>query len=98
MATWTPDPTFYPSPKMAMGAPQEELAYVVIVNPKNDGRPDALGVMDVDPKSSDYGKVVGKMDLPSTGDELAPFWLERVQRVPVPEHAAPPRRAPLSAA
>ena len=43
VATWTPDPTFYPSPKMAMDAPQEELAYVVIVNPKNDGRPDALG-------------------------------------------------------
>ena len=23
MASWTPDPTFYPSPKMAMEAPQE---------------------------------------------------------------------------
>ena len=26
MATWTPDPTFYPSPKMAMDAPREALA------------------------------------------------------------------------
>ena len=29
--TWTPDPTFYPSPKMAMTAPREELAYVAVL-------------------------------------------------------------------
>ena len=34
MATWSPDPTFYPSPKMAMEAPREELAYVAILNPE----------------------------------------------------------------
>src|SRR6185312_15672122 len=28
MATWTPDPTFYPSPRLAARAPAETLAYV----------------------------------------------------------------------
>ena len=37
-----PDPTFYPSPKMAMQAPEEKLAYVVLLNPEGNGRPDAL--------------------------------------------------------
>ncbi len=73
MANWTPDPTFYPSPKMAMSAPQEELAYIVIVNPKEDGQPDALGVLDVNPQSSEYGQLVGRMELPSVGDELHHF-------------------------
>ena len=27
MSIWRPDPTFYPSPKMAMDAPAEKLAY-----------------------------------------------------------------------
>ena len=33
MALWKPDPTFYPSPKMAMQAPAERLAYVATINP-----------------------------------------------------------------
>ena len=73
MATWTPDPTFYTSPKKAMDAPQEEIAYVAIVNPKDDGRPDAVGVMDVNPESSDFGKVISRLDLPHSGDELHHF-------------------------
>ena len=32
MSIWRPDPTFYPSPKMAMDAPAEKLAYVAMVN------------------------------------------------------------------
>ena len=28
MATWKPDPSFYPSPRLAMKAPPEHLAYV----------------------------------------------------------------------
>ena len=67
MATWTPDPTFYTSPKKAMDAPQEEIAYVAIVNPKDDGRPDAVGVMDVNPESSSFGKVISRLDLPAFG-------------------------------
>jgi methanethiol oxidase len=46
-----PDPTFYPSPRMAMQAPREQLAYVVVLNPDGNGRPDVLAVMDVDPDS-----------------------------------------------
>ena len=41
-----PDPTFYPSPKMAMQAPPEKLAYVALINPKKSGAPDAIGVVD----------------------------------------------------
>ncbi len=34
---WQPDPTFYPSPKMAMEAPAEKLAYVAMLNPTAKG-------------------------------------------------------------
>jgi selenium-binding protein 1 len=52
MTLWRPDPTFYPSPKMAMQAPPETLAYVALLNPNGNAKPDALGVVDVDPGSS----------------------------------------------
>jgi selenium-binding protein 1 len=73
MTMLRPDPTFYPSPKMAMRAPQEQLAYVVVLNPDGNGRPDALAVMDVDPHSSTYNQVVGRVNMPGTGDELHHF-------------------------
>ncbi|MDQ5819719.1 MAG: selenium-binding family protein, partial [Actinomycetota bacterium] len=46
MAIWRPDPSFYPSPRMAMQAPREKLAYVAVLNPNaalngdGNGRPD----------------------------------------------------------
>ena len=46
-----PDPTFYPSPSMAMQSPPEKLAYVALINPTGTGAPDAIGVVDVDPGS-----------------------------------------------
>ncbi|MGH2458253.1 MAG: selenium-binding protein SBP56-related protein, partial [Chloroflexota bacterium] len=73
MALWRPDPTFYPSPRMAMEAPPEELAYVVTLNPTDDGRPDALGVLDVKPGSASYGRLISKVDMPNAGDELHHF-------------------------
>lgn len=73
MTTWRPDPTFYPSARMAMEAPREELAYVAILNPNGNGRPDALAVVDVNPRSSAYGQVVGRLNLPYIGDELHHF-------------------------
>ena len=73
MSMWRPDPTFYPSPKMAMQAPAEKLAFVAMLNGKNNGRHDALGVVDVDPASSGYGKIVGQVDMPNAGDELHHF-------------------------
>src|SRR5213592_1794228 len=68
-----PDPTFYPSPKLAMQAPPEKHAFVTLLNPKFKGRPDALTVVDVDPASSTYSQVVGQLDMPNVGDELHHF-------------------------
>ena len=73
MELWRPDPTFYPSPKLAGAAPPEKLAYVALLNPAHSGRPDAIGVVDVDPSSSTYGKIVGNVDMPNAGDELHHF-------------------------
>ncbi len=72
MAQWRPDPTFYPSPRYASEAPPEELAYVVMLNPTQE-RPDALGVVDVRPGSASYGRLVGKTDMPTLGDEVHHF-------------------------
>src|SRR3712207_8090933 len=73
MATLKPDPTYYPSPRMAMQAPPEEHAYTVVLNRDGNGCPDALAVMDVDPDSSTYNRVVGRVDMPNAGDELHHF-------------------------
>ena len=73
MALWKPDPTFYPSPRLAMQAPPEGLAYVAALNPKQDGRPDAMTVVDVAPDSPTYGKLVGRVEMPNAGDELHHF-------------------------
>jgi methanethiol oxidase len=56
-----------------MSAPQEKLAYVALLNGGNDGRHDALGVVDVDPASKDYAKIVDQLDMPNAGDELHHF-------------------------
>jgi selenium-binding protein 1 len=73
MATWRPDPTFYPSARMAMRAPRERIAYVALLNPQSNGRPDAMGVVDVDPASRTYGELIGRVDMPRAGDELHHF-------------------------
>src|SRR5438105_5419492 len=73
MSIWRPDPTFYPSPKMAMDAPAEKLAYVAMVSGKDNGLHDAMGVVDVDSESSGYGHLVGQVDMPHAGDELHHF-------------------------
>jgi selenium-binding protein 1 len=71
MAQWTPDPTFYPSPRLAGRAPAEKLAYVVQFDPERK-RADGLAVVDVDPRSSSYAQIVGKADL-AVGDETHHF-------------------------
>jgi selenium-binding protein 1 len=74
MALWKPDQTFYPSPRMAMSAPPEKLAYVVAFNPTpEDGRPDSMNVLDLDPASQSYGTIVGRTQMPNAGDELHHF-------------------------
>src|SRR5690606_10395489 len=73
MARWRPDPTFYPTPRMAMDAPPETLAYVVLSGRDGHGGSDAIGVFDTDPASPEYGRLVGKVELPSGGNELHHF-------------------------
>ena len=73
MVMWKPDPTFYPSPKMAMQAPPERLAYVATIAAGDTGRPDAMAVVDVDPRSPTHGQVVGRVEMPYAGDELHHF-------------------------
>ena len=70
--TMFPDPTFYPSPRLAAQAPAEKLAYVVTINPGRTG-PDALVVVDVDPASRSRGTIVGRVEMPNVGDELHHF-------------------------
>lgn len=52
------DPTFYPSAADAAAAPPETLGYVALL------APDAIAVVDLDPKSSAYGTIVGQWDAP----------------------------------
>ena len=73
MSLLRPDPTFYPSPRMAMQAPPETLGYVALINPRQTEVPDAFGVVDLDPESTSYGRLVGQTDMPHQGDELHHF-------------------------
>ena len=66
------DPTFYRSPLAAIAAPPERLAYVAAYDPAGQAK-DAMTVIDCDPSSSDYGKVVGWSELPTAGNELHHF-------------------------
>lgn len=73
MATWKPDPSFYPSPQMAMEAVPEELAYVALLAVRENGHTDAIGVVDTNPDSASYGRLVGKVDFPDADNELHHF-------------------------
>jgi selenium-binding protein 1 len=73
MARMLPDKTFYPSPAMASAAPPEALAYVALLAPEGNGKKDGLGVIDTDPASPDFGRLVGKVDFPHAGNELHHF-------------------------
>ena len=46
---------------------------MALINPLKDGRTDAIGVVDVDPDSTSYGRLVGQTDMPHAGDELHHF-------------------------
>jgi selenium-binding protein 1 len=72
MATWRPDPTFYPSPRMAMKAPPEKLAYVAEFDPERK-RADRLAVVDLDPRSASYARILARVDMPGAGDEVHHF-------------------------
>jgi selenium-binding protein 1 len=69
----TPDPSFYPSPGLAMQAAPERIAYVTLLNVGKNGKRDAMGVINVDPQSSAYGRFVGQVDFPNDDNELHHF-------------------------
>ena len=73
MARLRPDPSFYASPQLAMEAPAEELAYVALLAAGDNGRTDALGVVDTRRGSPSYGRLVGRTDFPQGGNELHHF-------------------------
>ena len=62
MSLLRPDSTFYPSPRMAMQSPPETLGYVALINPRRSGAHDAIAVVDLDPDSKSYGRLVGSPD------------------------------------
>ncbi len=67
-----PDPTFHASPRLAMEAEREHIAYTVLLSP-DGSRPDALAVVDVDPGSRTYGTMLYRLDMPHRGDEFHHF-------------------------
>jgi selenium-binding protein 1 len=73
MPTLLPDPTFYPTPRLAIEAPTETLGYVALLSSGENGAKDALGVVDTDPHSPHYGTLVGQLNLPTAGNELHHF-------------------------
>jgi selenium-binding protein 1 len=73
MPQWKPDPSFYPSPALAMQAEREKLAYVALLNSAGEGPSDGLGVVDVDPESPDYGRLIHTVEFPHSNNELHHF-------------------------
>src|SRR5262245_50032367 len=64
----------YASPAEAMKAPREKLAYVPALHAGTDvDKPDYMAVVDVDPTSKSYSKVIHRAAMPSVGDELHHF-------------------------
>ena len=70
--TIRPDPTFHATAKLAMEAPAEKYAYCLLLSP-DFSQPDGLAVVDVDPKSSHYSKIVHTVIMPNKGDEFHHF-------------------------
>jgi selenium-binding protein 1 len=62
MARLTPDPTLYPTVRDAIKSPPEDVAYVAALYVGTGvEEPDFLAVVDVDPNSATYGKIVYKL-------------------------------------
>ncbi|RIK83877.1 MAG: selenium-binding protein [Planctomycetota bacterium] len=68
------DKTIHATPADAMKAPRETLAFLPCIRVGMEGeatkKPDYLAVVDVDPHSDSYSKVVARLDMPHVGDEL----------------------------
>ena len=73
-----PDPTFYPSPRLAMEAEPEHIAYTVLLSPDRS-RPDALAVIDVDPRSENPRQGAEPARHAQSRRRVPPLRLERLQ-------------------
>ena len=64
----------YASPQVAREQPPEKVIYVAsLYEGTGIDKPDFVAVVDVDPESADYGKIVHRTDMPNVGDELHHF-------------------------
>jgi selenium-binding protein 1 len=65
----------YESPLAAMSGPREELLYIpcINVNFQENNKPDYIVTVDVNPKTSPQGKVIHRLPVTHTGDELHHF-------------------------
>lgn len=75
--SFRPDPSFYPSPRLAMQAPPERVACVAAFDAdaalgRTTGTPrhDGVATVDVEPGSKTYGQIVSFTEVPTVGDEL----------------------------
>src|SRR5688500_14670107 len=71
--------SFYSSPQEALQAPPEELVYVACLHVGTGvDKPDFLAVVDVNPDSGEYGRIVHETPMPNTGDERHHYgWIRR---------------------
>ena len=61
----------YASPSEAIKAPQESLIYTIaIYTGTGIQKPDYLATIDVNSESSNYSKVIHRLEMPGIGDEL----------------------------
>ena len=94
MTRWTPDPTFYPSPRLAQAAPPERLAYVALLDP---GQTASRRARRDRPRSELVRLRHHRLYARDARRRrrAASLRLERVQRGAVPHVAPPAHRAPL---
>jgi selenium-binding protein 1 len=75
--SFRPDPSFYPSPRLAMQAPPERVAWVAAFDADaalgrgtGKAKHDGIATVDVEPGSTSYGQIVSFTEVPTVGDEL----------------------------
>ena len=93
MPRWTPDPTFYDSPRHAMQAPAERLAYVALLSTGEQDSPMPSASWTPTPRRRATAPWWGAPISPG-GQRAAPLRLERVQLAlcPYAPHAHIERR------